>query len=105
MKLKIRITSAMAASALMASLLAPAAFADASLEISGNGTGSDNKIVVKHESDCTVKQKSNTNVGLEVDVYSNTGGNTASGNTGGDVTIDTGNATTEITVDVSGCSN
>ena len=105
MSIKQKIGAALAIGSLAASVLAPAAFADASLEISGNGTGSDNKIVVKNTSNCTVKQKSNTNVGLEVNVYSNTGGNKASGNTGGDVTIDTGSVTTDISVDVAGGSN
>lgn len=89
----------------LASLAASSAFADVSAEISENGAGSHNSIYIKHKSECSVYQKNKTEVLTEVESQANTGSNTANGNTGGNVTIDTGNATSTVTVDVEGGSN
>ena len=112
MNLKFRIGGAIASAALMLTVLAPKAFADTTdgyngsgLEISGNGSGSNNTIIVTSTQSCDVSQKANTYVEALVSASSSTGGNTASNNTGGSTAIDTGNATSTATVDVTGGSN
>lgn len=105
MNLKYKIGGAIASAALMLTLLAPKAFADSGLEISGNGSGSKNTITVVSSSACDVTQKANTSVSAVVGASSSTGGNTANNNTGGTTKIDTGDATSTATVTVSGGSN
>ena len=92
------------AAILAAALMTGSALA-ADLEISGNGAGSDNDIIVTEQSCCTVVQSSTTNVGAWVGASAATGGNTASGNTGGDTSITTGDATSTAGVTVTGGSN
>lgn len=105
-KLGIKLTSGLATGAMIASLLAPVAFAEGStLEISGNGAQSDNEIKVEIKPECTLKQENNSVITTSVNSVAKTGGNNASGNTGGDVTIDTGDATSTVTVVVTGSAN
>lgn len=104
MDLKTRITTALAVGSLTFGLMAPAAMA-ADLEISGNGFGSNNTINVTNKSNVTVNQTSNTTVSVGISASSNTGGNSASFNNGGNTTITTGNATTNVSVNVTGGSN
>jgi hypothetical protein len=85
--------------------MATVAFADVTAEISGNGSGSTNTIYIKNKSNCKVYQKNSTAVLTEIESSASTGGNTANGNTGGDVTIDTGNATSTVGVSVEGSTN
>lgn len=99
-----KITTCVLSGLLLTSLTTSAAFAD-SAEISGNGSGSVNTISVKNKTECSVYQKNKTEVLTEVDSSANTGGNHASGNTGGSVTVGTGNATSTVTVTVDGSSN
>lgn len=81
------------------------AFADTTAEISGNGADSTNTIIIKNKCETVVDQTNKTDVNTEVTASANTGSNSASNNTGGDVTIDTGNASNAVTVDVTGGSN
>lgn len=105
-KLVYKIAAGAAYVSLMATLLAPVAFAaDETLTISGNGNGSHNTIVTTSTNDCTVTQKNKTEVGVEAIVSANTGGNTANGNVGSGVTIGTGDASSALTVSVDGSSN
>lgn len=91
---------------LVAGIFAPGVFAaDQELTIDGNGFNSDNTITVTQTSNCTVKQKNTTEVITEAIVGSSTGGVTANNNTGTGVTVDTGDATSKLIVDVSGSSN
>ena len=110
MNMRYKIGGALASAVLMLTLLAPKAFATdeingSTLEISGNGNGSNNTITVVSAQSCDVTQKANTSVEALVGASSDTGGNTANGNTGGTTEIDTGNATSTATVDVTGGSN
>lgn len=100
-----KLGSAIAGAAIFGSVMVPAAFADTTIAITGNGADSVNK--VKINSSCTVgvAQLNNTSVGVNANVSSNTGGNKASGNTGGDVTIGTGSATSSVSVVVAGSTN
>lgn len=81
------------------------AFADTTADISGNGVDSTNTIIIKNKCENVIDQTNKTKVNTEVTASANTGGNSASSNTGGDVTIDTGNASNTVTVDVTGGSN
>lgn len=104
MELIKRVSTVLVSTALLASSFAPAAFA-ADLEISDNGAGSNNTINVTSTSNTTVNQTSNTDVDLTIGVVASTGGNQANGNNGGNVSITTGNATSNVTVSVTGGSN
>ncbi|MBI4080862.1 MAG: hypothetical protein HY430_03785 [Candidatus Levybacteria bacterium] len=100
-----KIATGVATAALLTTSFIPAAFADTTGEISGNGSGSTNKIIVNENCSNIVDQTNITKVKTTVHATANTGGNTASGNTGGDVTIDTGAASNAVTVTVTGGNN
>lgn len=80
------------------SALAPAAFADSTLVISGNGSSSNNNVKLEQSTNTTVVQSNVANVTNTVNTSSSTGGNKANDNTGGDVTVKTGDATTQTTI-------
>ena len=97
MTIKNKITTAFATGAVLANALAPMAFAQ-EVQISGNGSFSDNTVRLNTSSDTTVDQDNYASITNNVDSNASTGGNSADFNTGGDVTIRTGDATnnTEI---------
>lgn len=104
--LKTKITAGLSAAAMLGTLVAPVAFADNTVVISGNGSDSNNTANITNEQSSEIVQKNKTEVGFVVNVTSNTGGNKANGNTGdGDVSIDTGNITNTISLGVTGGSN
>lgn len=70
------------------------ALAGTTIEISGNGAGSDNYVNVQDTNTTTVTQNNNANVTNTVISNANTGNNDANFNTGGDVNVKTGDATT-----------
>lgn len=90
-----KITSAIAAGTLIFSSLSSSAFAVSTLEISGNGSSSDNQISANKQVNTTVVQTNDAYVKNDVNSTASTGGNDANDNTGGDVTIATGNATSK----------
>ena len=104
-KIRYKIGAGIVAASLLLSSVVTAAFADVTAEISGNGSGSINSINITNKSKCEVSQKNSTSVLTEIESSASTGGNTASGNTGGGVSIDTGNATSTVEVSVEGGSN
>lgn len=104
-KLAYKIGVGVTSAALLFSSATTIALADVTAEISGNGADSNNTIYLKDKTHCTVYQKNSTWVSTDVNSSANTGGNKANGNTGGDVAIDTGNATSQVTVTVEGGSN
>jgi len=79
-------------------LLVVATPARAATKIVGNGSKSDNKVVTIGANVQTVQQSNAAVVINSVVTASNTGGNTAKGNTGDEVGIGTGNAKTLITI-------
>lgn len=99
-----KISSVLAGSALLLGTMATSAFAG-DITIQGNGAGSDNTVISKSGCSNTVIQSNNTSVVTLASVSASTGGNTASGNTGGDVSIDTGKADASLSVTVDGGSN
>ena len=67
--------------------------------IQGNGALSDNTIVIVESDTSVVDQSNSAFIGNSVGVSGNSGGNTANGNTGGDVGIQTGGVGSTVLVD------
>ena len=104
MTIKQKITTSIATGALLGTILTGSAFA-ADLTISGNGNNSENEIEVENSNSTSVFQGNFTDVETGVVSVANTGGNSADKNTGGNVSTDTGDATSKVNVSVSGGSN
>lgn len=105
-KLALKIGAGTVSAALFMSMFVGSAFASTTLTIEGNGAGSDNTIKAKQKCTTEVTQISKTNVKFNVNAKSNTGGNSISNTTGdGDVSIDTGDATTTVGLVVTGGGN
>jgi len=88
-----------AALATVSMILTPTVSAATSLEISGNGSSSDNDVKVERSNATTVVQSNSAVVTNNVSSNSSTGGNKANDNTGGDVMIKTGDASSDVTVE------
>jgi len=99
MDLKRKVATGIATGALLANVLAPIAFADTELTISGNGANSDNDIKIELENEVNIDQDNYANFDNNIDADANTGDNDANKNTGGDVEIKTGDAEVDITLD------
>jgi hypothetical protein len=99
-----KLGTVVATAAMFASVMAPAAFAD-TVVVSGNGAGSDNDVHLSNDTSVTVSQSNTTVVSTSVTQNGDTGDNHANGNTGGDVTIKTGDVTNNAMVTVQGGSN
>lgn len=67
-------------------------FADLTVVVEGNGSHTDNTVTVGQTTTTQVNQTNTANVSNNVSATSNTGNNGADDNTGGDVSIDTGDA-------------
>ena len=70
-----------------------------SARIIGNGAYSDNDIELGLGHSVALVQNNSARINNSVDTDAKTGGNSADRNTGGDVTIDTGNADVEVLID------
>jgi len=105
MNIRTKITAGLSAAAMIGAVVAPNAFADTTIDISGNGADSTNKVILNENNSNSLTQKNTTTVTTSINASSNTGGNKANGNTGGDVTVESGNATTDVAVVVGGSSN
>lgn len=70
--------------------------------ISGNGENSANQINIATTSQTSIEQTNNANIENTVENTANTGGNEASGNTGGNVAITTGTITSDTSIENSG---
>jgi len=68
------------------------------IEISGNGADSKNKADVKLDNKVKLWQTNNAKIANDVDVEANTGYNKANKNTGGDVSMSTGDSDVEVAV-------
>lgn len=103
-KLTIKIATAVSSAALVASSFATPLLAT-TVEISGNGSDSDNTVSVEQSNNTQVTQNNTANISNNVNVSSNTGDNEAEDNTGGDVSIETGDSSANVTVSNSANSN
>src|SRR3989344_418795 len=79
----------------------PAAYA-LELEVSENGSGSVNQVVVASDSQTKVEQSNVSEVANSVDTENNTGENTADGNSTGGVLIATGDSSSQVEIENSG---
>lgn len=93
---KRKFVAALASGTILFNTLASSAFAATTLEVSGNGSDSDNKVNVSKNVNTTVVQNNDAKVTNNVNSSSSTGGNQANDNTGGDVTVATGNAKARV---------
>ena len=89
----------------MANCLPPLALSDTTIQISGKGNWSNNTVDVTNNDTTNVTQLNSFNVNLDISSKASTGKNEANNNNGGNITIDTGNATSNVTVAVQGGSN
>lgn len=96
-KIAYKISSGVASAALLALSIAPAAFAS-EVTVAGNGAFSDNTVKLNNSSRTNVAQTNDTNIRNNVNTNQNTGGNNASFNTGGSTNINTGNASSEVSI-------
>lgn len=99
-----RIASVLAGATLLVNVAMPA-FASTTIQISGNGAGSDNGTVVNNTNQTTITQNNNATVTNNVTSTAITGGNDANFNTGGSTAVDTGNAKVTSNVSTSVNSN
>ncbi|HSX57960.1 MAG TPA: CHRD domain-containing protein [Candidatus Saccharimonadales bacterium] len=74
------------------------ALASTTVVISGNGADSNNRVNFTSRNTTTIRQTNNADISNNIHVISNTGGNTANKNTGGDVSIRTGNSNVDVNV-------
>jgi hypothetical protein len=98
MELKRKITVAVSTGALLFSSIATPVLAGTTLEISGNGSDSNNEVKLETKATTYVEQNNNANISNKVNVDADTGRNDANDNTGGDVEVSTGNVDTQVTV-------
>ncbi|OGE10623.1 hypothetical protein A3A60_02915 [Candidatus Curtissbacteria bacterium RIFCSPLOWO2_01_FULL_42_26] len=99
MSFKKRIATALVAGSIIgATVLPAAALADTSCEISGNGARSHNtcRITIRHSK--RIRQSNSSSITNRVKIWISTGGNDANNNTGGDVSITTGDADVEVNI-------
>jgi len=80
---------------------------DTSVDILGNGSRSDNRVLLNENNSTRVNQTNNTRINNDVNVQNDTGHNSANNNTGGgwwfggnngDVSIDTGDANADVNI-------
>ena len=94
-----RMSAGIASASLIATLLAPAAFAETTVTVEGNGADSHNVVELTTSNTTTVDVTTETKVKNDVKTTANSGHNKASGNTGdGDVTVGSGDATATTTI-------
>ena len=98
MTFKKRIITAIATGAVLVNAMAPFAFADTSLTVSGNGALSQSAVNVTNASNTVVNQTNNANITNNIHSDASTGGNSSNFNTGGNSTISTGDANNTVTV-------
>src|SRR5687767_5216624 len=94
---KKQIISVLGAGAMLLNIATPA-LASTTIEISGNGAGSDNWATVEQSNTTTVSQSNVANVNNVVNADATTGNNDANFNTGGQVGISTGDASVKTDI-------
>lgn len=93
-----KIVSAVTASAFALTVFATPALATTTIEISGNGSGSDNWTTVSQNNTTVVEQNNNAVVSNNVTANSTSGNNSTNFNTGGQVLVGTGDAIVETQI-------
>lgn len=104
--LKTKLLTTLSAGTLLTSaLVTPAAFADTNVDVSGNGAFSHELVNVNQNTNTSVNQSSYSNFNNYVNSTADTGGNQANFNTGSNVNISTGPATSQVDITNKGGSN
>lgn len=103
--LNAKIGSAVAIASIVATVIAPVSLASTDIVVAQNGAKSDNTVKVNNTDKTIVNQSNETVVINDVKTSSNTGGNDANMNTGGDVTVKTGDTKTKVNVTTTGSVN
>src|SRR5438105_7868785 len=93
-----KIGSGIAAFSLLALSAAPGALANTFVKVSGNGAFSDNNVRVNNNNSTRVNQANFSDINNRVATFQNTGGNDASFNTGGNTSIRTGDASSNVRI-------
>lgn len=93
-----KLATAISTGAILIQTLTPMALADTTVLNTGNGSASTNSIDLTQTHSSTVDQTNSAHISNNVHSNNNTGDNTASDNTGGMVTIDTGNASSDTSI-------
>lgn len=94
-----KVGTAVAVGTLLLNLATPLAFASTTnLTISGNGADSENTVTDTKNYSNTVVQSNSATITNTITTNGNTGENSVKANTGGDVTVDTGDAISHVTV-------
>lgn len=104
-KFDLKLGSAIAIAAFVGTVVAPVGLADTTIDVEDNGANSTNNVTVNDTTNSTVTQTNNSTIVNTITVEQNTGNNSASGNTGGDNGIVTGNARSNVEVSVGGSAN
>src|SRR3989338_3142737 len=104
-KLYYKIATAISTASLLAGSIVPGVYGSTTITITGNGSDSYNKADVEVDQTTYVSQINEANVQNTVYADASTGGNRANDNTGGDVSIETGDATSNVTIENSLNSN
>src|SRR5258708_6259297 len=99
-----KISTGIALSSTLIAVAANVAFAS-ELTISANGADTNNLINVKNSNSTAVSQSNTTTVVNTVSTTSNSGGNEANKNTGGNVTVTSGDSTAKTTVNTKAGEN
>ena len=94
-----KLFSSLVAVAIAFAAVAPAAYAQTTVGNLGNGVDSNNSTSVTENTNTAVGQQNYATVTNNITVRTNTGRNTASRNTGGDVTVDTGNTGATVSIE------
>lgn len=95
-----KLTAILATGSLVTQLvMAGPAFADTNVIISGNGSNSDNTVTATLTSTRTVVQSNSASIVNDVDASADTGNNDLKDNTGGDVSLETGDAETWVNIE------
>ena len=103
--IKRKVASAVAAAALLLNASSGVIYAGVSCTISGNGSDTENNCDFTSLNEVGVEQTNDMDVHNDVYVNGNTGNNEAEDNTGGDVSIETGDVEANVTVNTSGNTN
>src|SRR5688572_8002304 len=102
-KLFKRVAVSVATGSMIFGSFMPAALGQLNVEISGNGSDSDNTLNLGSTSSTVVTQSNTANISNNVQVNADTGGNDAEDNTGGDVAVTTGDS--DVSVGISNTAN
>lgn len=99
-----KVATTFAASAMMLQIFLTPVSA-MTIQVTGNGSDSDNTVQTTSQQETTVTQSNDSSVSNNISANSTTGANSADKNTGGDVEVSTGDSQSVVTVDNQGGVN